>query len=106
MSTPSDIAYWSCAERPGSGVVAGAFHPLAIVVLVILLLHRPPGDAVRPALVVVIFVPRAVIRLFVDILGVGRQIVRDAVGKLFLRRIWHAVCAPFGIFRARRPDRR
>jgi hypothetical protein len=49
---------------------------------VILLLDGAPGDAVGAALVMVILVLGAVVRLLVDILRVGWQVVADTIRKI------------------------
>ena len=55
--------------------------PVALVVLLVLLLHGTPGDAVGAALLAVLLLGR-VECFFVDLLGVFGKVVLRAVGKL------------------------
>ena len=63
--------------------------PLIIVPFLIVILDRSPGDLMRrlftagvvpPVRFVLILLPGAIKRFFIDLLGMGRQHVLDAIG--------------------------
>src|SRR5215217_556844 len=69
--------------------VGRSLDPLARSVFVVLALDRTPGDAVGAALVLPILVPGAVERFLINVLGVRRQVIAHALGKIGSILVWH-----------------
>src|SRR5690606_27820109 len=70
-------------------VLGWPLDPITVLVLVILLLHRAPCDAMGSLLVLVVLLPGAVERFHVDVLGVGGQAVAYRFGQVLLLVVGH-----------------
>src|SRR5680860_969460 len=82
-----------CSVCGSTRLVTRAFDPVAgLLALVIALLHCGPGNCMRPALIVPILVPGAVIGFLINVLGVVGQVVLHAVGQIGSLFVWHYSC--------------